>query len=237
MTYGSEKNDHIQKIGLLLSEDLEHWSKYEGNPVLIPQFPYEESLEDTTSTSVTFRDASIKLMEDGLYEAFFCARLNHGNHAGRGVIGRAVSSDGMHWDMTQPVFNPGYLNALEVPDKFTHNRRNYLTFCMNTYLESDLPCEIYPDVQWATFYAFSEAGKNEYIFSGKNILAPGDSYVGRIVKVCGKRLFFHHLVSKKPAFGIPKEAVFSEDGKIRLVKWDGVKTLEYGSRIRNHYSQ
>ena len=224
MTYGAVQGS-VQKTGLLVSPDLDTWHKDHRNPVLLAGAPYESSLADSVSDSVEFRDVSVYPTDSG-FEALFCARLNAGAHHGRGVIGRALSGDGIRWELAPPLFHPGALNCLEVPTRFSRDGRHYLLFTTNMHLEGSLAAARYPELRWLTYYAVSNRENSGFAWNPDNILAPGDSTVGRIVRFGGECLFLHHTVCRRPALALPKSVETRADGTIVLRPWKGTDQLE-----------
>lgn len=224
MTYGAVQGS-VQRTGLLVSPDLDTWTRVPGNPVLVAGPPYEGAVAETVSDSVEFRDVSVYPTDSG-YEALFCARLNTGPHHGRGVVGRALSRDGKRWELTSPLFHPGALNCLEVPTRFSRDGRHYLLFTTNMHLEGYLASSRYPELRWLTYYAVSGRANAGFVWNPDNVLAPGDSTVGRIVHFGGESLFLHHTVCRRPALALPKAVEMRAEGAIILHPWKGTEVLE-----------
>lgn len=235
MTYGA-KHRSVQMNGLLVSDDLDRWVKAAASPVLAPQPPYESEPADTILRNpqhpVYCRDVTVTPLPDGGYEAIFTARVNRGNHQGRGAVGRAVSPDGLHWSYGEPLFHPGTINAPELPTRAEGRQGHYLLFCTTTWYDVDLgDNRRYPAPSYATCYAFSRRRDRGFSFSRDNLLAPGDSYAGRIVRFHGESLFLNHLLASRPALALPKAVRFGNRGRLTLAPWGGIDRLETGPTL------
>ncbi len=228
MTYGHSVGG-VQVNGIAYSKDLYDWVPFEENPVIVPGSPYENDPKETLSGYVAGRDASIYKMEDGMYEAIFCARENEGHHYSRGAIGRAVSKDLKKWEMTELLAHTYPIQEAEVPSRFSRDEFDYLVFCSSFGFETDMIYhKNYEHLNMATYYMKSEDRNTGFVFDSNNVLAPGDAYVGRIIKVNGEALYFHHISATKSAFGIPKKVYFDAKGDIYLKLWKGIEKIYHG---------
>jgi len=94
-------NDH--KFGYAYSPDGITWTKYTGNPVLVPG--------DSSSWYNTFVSGPSVILESGIYKMWFTAPdlvINNQPTDGKGNIGYATSTDGMNWTVyTSPVLIAG----------------------------------------------------------------------------------------------------------------------------------
>jgi hypothetical protein len=230
MTYRATQ-DRVEKNNIIVSDDLLNWERISATPVLVtdsPGSPYEHDPARTINNYVEMRDVTITELPDGTLEGLFTARLDSGSHSGRGVLGRAYSTDMTEWRMAEPLFSPGRFNVIEVPSRYEHNGIHYLMFCVNRYLESSLENSHYPRINWCTAYATSEQFDRGFEFVADQVLCTGDAYVGRLVDVAGETLFLHHLCADRPAFALPKSVAFSDDGTITLRYWRGIDALIRG---------
>lgn len=84
-----QKNGYTFNINLAISTDGIHWTKYENNPILIPDEPWEEG-------SIGY--ATI-VQTDNEYKMTYSIGAQN-------AIGMAYSSDGIHWtkEGANPVF-------------------------------------------------------------------------------------------------------------------------------------
>ncbi len=158
--YTARKRDGflLQKIGLAVSDDLEHWERHPDNPVMTadPRWyqtrpggglleiedwrdPYLCLVAGRPTALISARTAipqgTWKLRVIAAYLKEF-ARMwaplplgyPSGKLAGRGCVAMAQSDDMVHWEVRSPVFSPGRYDCLECPQHFIHEGRHYLTF-------------------------------------------------------------------------------------------------------------
>jgi hypothetical protein len=222
----------IEKNNIIVSDDLLNWRRISKSPVLETSLPYEFDPTRTVNNYVEMRDVTMTELPDGAVEGIFTARIDSGPHTGRGVLGRAHTNDMIRWDLGEPIFSPGIFNVIEVPSRYSSNGRHYLLYCVNSYLESHLGNNTYPNMRFCTGYAMSDRYDDGFTFVSDQVLGIGDAYVGRIVDAGGETLFIHHLVSSRPAFCFPKTVVFENDGTIHLGYWKGVEDLFTGTAER-----
>lgn len=94
-------NDH--KLGYAFSPDGINWTKYTGNPVLIPG--------NSSSWFNTFISGQSVILESGIYKMWFTAPdlvINGQPTDGKGNIGYATSVDGINWTVyPSPVLISG----------------------------------------------------------------------------------------------------------------------------------
>ena len=94
-------NDH--KLGYAFSPDGINWTKYAGNPVLVPG--------DSSSWFNTFISGPSVIVESGIYKMWFTAPdlvINGQPTDGKGNIGYATSVDGINWTVyPSPVLMAG----------------------------------------------------------------------------------------------------------------------------------
>jgi beta-fructofuranosidase len=115
---GVSKSDYglVQRIGLALSDDLVHWSKYAANPVLEADPRWYEVLDQGRRASQAWRDPWLfRSGEDDLWHVLVTARWRDGEPDGAGVLGHAYSKDLVNWEVLPPLTEPGEFAQLEVP--------------------------------------------------------------------------------------------------------------------------
>jgi predicted GH43/DUF377 family glycosyl hydrolase len=88
--YYSGRNLPNYKIGLATSSDGIHWTKYSGNPILVPTEPWE--------STGTFYPSVI--IDNGIFKMVY-SNANPNN-----ALGMATSNDGIHWskNISNPIF-------------------------------------------------------------------------------------------------------------------------------------
>lgn len=119
----------IQRIGLAVSSDLDHWKRHSGNPLLAVDPRWYEQLSGEYSEEA-WRDPYVVYSSDEeAFYMFLSARVNFGPSDGRGVIGLARSTNLLSWEVLPPVSMPGDFNEMEVPQVIPINGRYYLLFC------------------------------------------------------------------------------------------------------------
>ncbi len=129
------ENGLVQRIGVAVSEDLLHWKKYAGNPVLEADPGWYELLDPDTWHDQAWRDPWV-FEKDGLFHAFITARVKKGATDGRGVIAHAISEDILNWSVQAPVTEPGCFGQLEVPQLIEVNSHSYLIFSTDQFSHS-----------------------------------------------------------------------------------------------------
>jgi beta-fructofuranosidase len=117
----------IQRIGLATSEDLIHWERHPGNPLIEADPQWYEILDLDLWHDQAWRDPWV-FMHEGKFHAYITARCNSGQKSARGVIGHAVSTDIVNWVIEPPVTEPGEFGYLEVPQLVEIEGRWYLFF-------------------------------------------------------------------------------------------------------------
>ena len=125
----------VQRIGLAVSEDLIHWKKHSGNPILEADGRWYELLDLDAWHDQAWRDPWV-FKFDGRYHAMITARANVGPADGRGVIGHAFSDDLLEWRVGPPLTTPGDFGQLEVPQLIEVQDHNYLVFSTDRFSHS-----------------------------------------------------------------------------------------------------
>jgi beta-fructofuranosidase len=106
----------VQRIGLATSEDLIHWEKHPGNPVLEADARWYELLDLTRWRDQSWRDPWLfRADEDDHFHALITARVSTGPSDGAGVVAHARSRDLIEWEILRPITSPGEMAQAEVP--------------------------------------------------------------------------------------------------------------------------
>ncbi|MBE0697053.1 MAG: glycoside hydrolase family 68 protein, partial [Anaerolineaceae bacterium] len=189
-----------QKIGLATSADLQHWTRYAGNPLLVPDDRYYVSYEHPLpKNTVDCRDMVIIPNPNGSgWLGYFAARVKASPAAQTlaaqpavaqtlaaqpavaqtAAIGLARSNDLIHWEQLPPAFVPGNISAIEVPDVFFLDGRWYMT-CLtgNRYGNRGIFSD--PSVILGTIYAVADQAEGPYhMLPGDNVLLGGQTHSG-----------------------------------------------------------
>jgi beta-fructofuranosidase len=234
MFYGAPHGG-VQRIGLMVSDDLHLWRKFEGNPVLAPAGPHYQAEPGSPFAEADWRDPCVVWNEDaGLWDAYICARKATWDEDNTGAcIAKAQSRDLIRWELLEPAAEVGayFVNA-EVPDYFRIEGRQYLLFSTTTasggYL--DTPER---DRCSGTFYLSTEHGGRYFLMREHRMLIGAgsgrlDSYVGRTIQWGKRRLLYHHLAGPRPSWGLPKRIRRDQGGALFLEFWPEAAGLETG---------
>jgi beta-fructofuranosidase len=234
MSYGAP-HQGLQKIGLLVSDDLNAWRKFEGNPVLAPAPPHYQAGPRAPFAEADWRDpCAVWNQQAGLWDAYICARQPAPDERNTGAcIAHVQSRDLIHWDLRPPaaVVGERFFNA-EVPDYFELAGRRYLLF--STVSASGRRLDTPTRERCAgTFYVMAEPGADYRIPPESLLIGAGsgrfDVYVGRTIAWQGGRLLYHHWAGPRPAWGLPKIVRAAADGALSLQFWPGAAGLESGA--------
>lgn len=124
-----KENGLVQRIGVATSQDLIHWKKFSGNPVMEVDTRWYEQLDTAIWHDQAWRDPFVfQDPETGAFNAFITARVNSGSPDERGVIAHAQSADLFHWEFLPPVTDSGKFGQLEVPQLVKIRGKFYLLF-------------------------------------------------------------------------------------------------------------
>ena len=212
-----------QKIGLATSPDLEHWERYPGNPVIVPDDRYYVSYEHPLpKNTVDCRDLVVIPDPKGSgWLGYFAARVHAGSAPQTAAIGLARSSDLIHWEQLPPAFVPGNISAIEVPDVYQIDGRWYMT-CLTGSRYGNRGFFSDKTVLLGTIYAVAERAEGPFqMIPGDNVLLGGQSYSGytcRTMEYEGERLaFYTQPVPDGPATVSPPMALRAiAGGRLRL---------------------
>lgn len=198
----SRENGAVQRIALATSEDLEHWQKYPGNPILTPDPRwYHTEKNPALYGLVDCRDLCIvnDPAGDGYY-GFYAARVPAGEMPEGAVIAGCYSKDLIHWEQRGPVFKSnGKYTIVEVPTVFELDGKWYLLLlCNNEYGNRDLfPGQ--PQLTMGTIYAVSDSPEGPYAEPEDNILLASQTFNGfscRTVLFQGKHMLLYTSASR-----------------------------------------
>ena len=242
MSFGS-LTGKVERIGLMYSDDLYHWTKHPGNPLLVATGPHYETKSRPGFQFVDWRDACCFWREDAqVYEALVCARQAQpqGNATGA-CIARLRSKDLVSWEFLPPlaVAGPGFYNC-EVPDYFEIDGTHYLLFsCAGdggaSPCRRDTPSRIRP---FGTWYQRADRFEGPYTMPADPLLLGSgqgrwDCYVGRTINLDGRRLLYHHMGPAAPAWAAPKWVEPGPDRTLALKYWPGLAKLRSDVLVRD----
>jgi beta-fructofuranosidase len=119
----------IQRVGLASSDDLIHWSKHPGNPVMQADPRWYESYDPSAWRDESWRDPWLfRDDRDGHLHALITARSRYGPADGRGVVAHARSLDLVKWEILPPLTEPGDFAQVECPQLVEIAGFHYILF-------------------------------------------------------------------------------------------------------------
>ena len=135
--YYTGKNDqlgqeHIQKICLATSDDLNNWKRYPNNPILEadPEYYAMDNFLGPTGGFPAWRDPFV--FKDPKSEKRYMtisAKTKKGKNYGyNACVGLAESDDMINWRVLPPIFTPGVYDDIEVTRMIYHKGFFYLFF-------------------------------------------------------------------------------------------------------------
>ncbi|MGD9495993.1 MAG: hypothetical protein AB7Y46_06765 [Armatimonadota bacterium] len=226
---GLTRADRCQRIGLLTSDDLHHWERFEGNPVLEPDPRWYETLADVDAdTWVAWRDPCLYWHEpEGACYAFITAteRGDRPRHE-RGCIGLARSQDMVRWEALPPATAPGLYHDHEVPDLFELGGRWYLLHSTRLWRYSETALERKP-ARWCrngTHYLVAPDPLGPWEVPPVDVVAGAmaDSlYAARAQRV-GDDLLLYAWGPTRRELAVPLKLDAAADGALCALYWEGL---------------
>ena len=223
----------VDVYGGFVSDDLDNWMPYPGNPVLRPQGPhYQAQPTPPQHSRVDWRDPSITYRQDtGYYHALLCARLPQWSHRHSGaVVGHARSRDFVHWEHLPPIDAPtGQFYGAEVPEIFALDGRYYLLFAGSShYIRLNTPTR---DDVLGTVYMIGEAFEGPFTLPDDYLLIGSGhrkhaAWCGRTISYQDGRLLYHHIAADRPTWGASKMIGTCSDGTLYLRYMPALQRLE-----------
>lgn len=217
----------IQRIGLARSEDLYHWEKFRGNPLIEADARYYEKHGASDYYWESWRDPYLFYDPDKRrYCAFITARVNHGELDERGCIAAAGSEDMIHWEILPPVCSPGKFCEMEVPQVFQHGGRTYLLFSTTPFWYAESYRRQLESEAWeGDHYMVADSLFGEYRTIGDGVLSRANkyAYASKVVEQADGQPVLLSWLSKVPGrddfagvLSYPLPASFDSDGGLRI---------------------
>jgi beta-fructofuranosidase len=201
------ENGKIQRVGLAVSDDLIHWQRHPGGALIEADPRWYEPFDLGLWHELTWRDPFV-FKWDGKFHIYLTARSNTGPLDGRGVIGHAISSDLITWEVCPPVTEAGDFGFMEVPQLVEIDGLWYLFFSVthDKYAKTRLAS---PDIklQTGTHYLVAEEPFGPFRYLTEDFLVGdeiGSLYAGRVIcNAQGKWVFlaFEHFAAGKMFVG------------------------------------
>jgi beta-fructofuranosidase len=176
----------IQRIGLATSDDLVHWRKHPGNPVIEADGRWYELLDLDRWKDQSWRDPWLFAL-DGEARVLLSARSRAGPADGAGVVGQARSSNFVDWEVLPPLTAPGEFAQVECPQLVSVDGRRLILFSCLAEDHSTARRERTTRVGVTGTFFFEPVGRDgEYLPSDDPIAgsdsALGPLYAGKLVE-------------------------------------------------------
>lgn len=233
--YTMRDKNRSEKIGLATSTDMEHFSEYEHNPVLVPDKKLfkvcpKGKKTDCRDMLVVFDD------ERGKYFGYFAAMAEIPGRGELGVIGVAESENLIDWKNQKIVYVPEFNGVVEVPNVFRADGKWYMTLMTSAQYGAKGAVSD-PNLNSFIIWASSDEPDGEFVCGEENVFigtsAINGGYALRCVDYKGKKYAMYIERSANGfAISLPKE-VRAENGKINPYYSDILKTLRTGKRWEN----
>ncbi len=231
MFYGAMV-DRVQRIGLVVSDDLITWEKASSDPVLEPGGAwYQTDPTETINYETAWRDPYVFYhAPESCFYAFICARVVGGGDVGGGCVAVARSETLLDWTLLPPAYVSDSLTCLEVPEYFSLHGRHYLTYTTSYHFGTPYPVHD-PYQATGTFYLVSDDMLRSYHApdhdNALNASLPNSvaSYVGRSIPTAepSRRIFYYQNVwppqpgqSLYGSLSAPKLLSADSDGRLQL---------------------
>lgn len=213
---------NVQSIGYATSTDLVVWDKNPAGAVLAADPRWYELLADGQWHDEAFRDPWVMADPGGDgWHMLITARANHGDADDRGVVGHAWSPDLRHWELREPLTEPGQgFGELEVLQATVVDGHPLLLFsCLAGDTAARRRQRGTTGGIWA---ACAQSLLGPYDIAGAQQVTDSSLYVGRVVpdRESGQHLF---LAFRNDA---GDGSFVGEIIDPRPVRWDG-KTLTF----------
>lgn len=150
----------IQKIGMAISNDLIHWKKHPGNPIITAEKRYYcvENKKDKLNTEPAWRDPYVfKDPKSRKYYMLISAWAKGKTRLFKGCIAIAQSTNLIEWEILPPILSPGTFEEMETPQMIFYKNNYYLFF--SSWAKDNKPA-------WAKRYG-SHSGL--YCYSSENL--------------------------------------------------------------------
>lgn len=177
--HSPDANSNIETVGVAVSDDLVTWHKQPG-PICRADPRWYETYGTSSWPEEAWRDPWVFRDPAGNgWHMLITARANHGDDAGRGVVGHAISSDLERWEVRPPLSEPqAGFGHIEVPQVIEHNGRSMLLFCCNTpRLSGPLSGNV-----GGVWIAPAQSVTGPYDIGRSRLIATQALYAGRLVR-------------------------------------------------------
>jgi len=181
------EREFVQRIGLAVSDDLVHWEKHDGNPVLNADARWYALYNNDQGVDQAWRDPWVFWWEeDRHFHALVTARSAAAPMEWSGVLGHARSADLVTWEVLPPLSEPGTFAQVEVPQLVTLESHQVVLFSCRAKDQSPERRQRLGDAAQTGTYCFvGEALSGPYRPSEEPVAtsASGPLYSGKIVRL------------------------------------------------------
>ncbi len=184
----TKEEGRVQRIGVAISDDLDHWHRPFDHPVIEADPAWYEALDRKAWHDQAWRDPWVfRVPGDDRFHALITARVREGSPRERGVLGHAVSNDLLSWTVEPPLTRPEGFGQLEVPQVIRLSNSWFLLFCSDVETQSDARRRTAPGT--GTYYLTAGDPLGPWEISEARPLQAdphGSSYAGRLVSHQGE---------------------------------------------------
>ncbi|MDR2816890.1 MAG: hypothetical protein LBB62_09350, partial [Proteiniphilum sp.] len=220
----------MERIGLAISDDLYHWTIYEGNPVLEPNGRWfiTFNAEGTGSNhplwgyKVDCRDMLvIKDKKGSGYYGYFVSSADRKDlNTPTAVIGIAYSTDMIRWEQKGIVYYPTGVNMPEMIDVFEYQNQWYMTLSSGKD-NGGVSSSSDPYIFRAQLYAKAATPEGPFVEDlSDNVIMGGSVNSGictRSVEYKGKRrVMYTDSNNGSSVLALPKDLGVNHKGQLRL---------------------
>jgi beta-fructofuranosidase len=226
---GLTNADHLQRIGLLTSDDMFHWERFAGNPVIEPDARWYETLDDVEGDAwVAWRDPYLlwNEAEQACYAYITGTVRGNGTRHERGCVALARSEDMRRWEALPPVAAPGLYHDHEVPQVFEFADRWYMIHSTRLWRYSERAYERKPErwCQDGTHYLVASDPLGPWEVPPVDVVAgaAGDPPYAARVQWVGNDLLLYHWGPARRELAAPMKLSADADGRLRAVYYAGL---------------
>ena len=236
-----------QRIGVAVSEDMENWTEYVGNPVLVPDGRYFITFESPDSGNSTSEDWPTIDCRDFLvipdpetdgFLGYFVASAEGAFTSPTAVVGLAYSKDLLNWEQLGIVYRPNGVSMPEMIDVFEINGTWYMTL---TTAKNNGGLNMFSDpyISRAQIYASASTPRGPFVENREdNVLFGGQylsGYSARTILFRDQlRMMYTDSNGGSSVLSLPKTVGLNEDGYLRLFyASDLLDVLRTGSLTTN----
>jgi beta-fructofuranosidase len=232
---GLTNADHCQRIGLLTSDDMMSWERFESNPVIEPDARWYETLADVEGDAwVAWRDPYLfwHEAEQACYAYITGTVRGDAPREERGCVALARSENMFRWELLPPIAAPGLYREHEVPQVFQFAGRWYMLHSTALWRYSEPAYERKPErwCQDGTHYLVASDPLGPWEVPPIDVVAGGKGkppYAARAQQV-GDDLLLYHWGPVRRELAVPMKLSAEADGRLRAIYYPGLDACAAG---------